>query len=95
MRTAGSWGIHIDTMFRSLRIYNYRLWASGAIVSNVGTWMHDVGAGWPMTSPSASPAWVALMQTATTLPVFLLALPPRCARGYRRPAIRAGHAEWA
>lgn len=45
------------------------------IVSNVGTWMHDVGAGWLMTSLSADPLMVALVQAATTLPMFLLALP--------------------
>ena len=28
--------------FRSLRNYNYRLWAAGALVSNVGTWMQRV-----------------------------------------------------
>jgi AhpD family alkylhydroperoxidase len=44
-------------------------------LSNIGTWMHDVGAGWLMTGMSPSPIWVALVQTATTLPVFLLALP--------------------
>lgn len=33
-------------MFRSLRIYNYRLWASGAIVSNVGTWMQRTAQDW-------------------------------------------------
>jgi MFS family permease/quinol monooxygenase YgiN len=50
------------------------LWIA-TIVSNVGTWMHDVGAGWLMTSLSTSPLLVALVQTATTLPMFLLALP--------------------
>jgi len=50
------------------------LWIA-TIVSNVGTWMHDVGAGWLMTSLSPSPLLVALVQTATTLPMFLLALP--------------------
>ncbi|ODV41460.1 hypothetical protein AWV79_36100 [Cupriavidus sp. UYMMa02A] len=45
------------------------------VLSNIGTWMHDVGAGWLMTSLAPSPAWVALVQTATSLPVFLLALP--------------------
>lgn len=50
------------------------LWIA-TIVSNVGTWMHDVGAGWLMTSLSPSPLMVALVQTATTLPMFLLALP--------------------
>ncbi|MEQ8291160.1 MAG: MFS transporter [Roseovarius sp.] len=50
------------------------LWIA-TVVSNVGTWMHDVGAGWLMTSLSPSPLLVALVQTATTLPMFLLALP--------------------
>lgn len=53
----------------------YRALWIATVVSNVGTWMHDVGAGWLMTSLSPSPLFVALVQTATTLPMFLLALP--------------------
>jgi MFS family permease len=33
-------------MFRSLGIRNYRIWASGAIVSNVGTWMQRTAQDW-------------------------------------------------
>ncbi|MEO7066842.1 MAG: MFS transporter [Rhodanobacter sp.] len=33
-------------MFHSLRSYNYRLWAVGALVSNVGTWMQRIGQDW-------------------------------------------------
>ncbi|CDF85622.1 hypothetical protein PKB_4297 [Pseudomonas knackmussii B13] len=50
------------------------LWLA-SIASNIGTWMHEVGAGWLMTSLSASPLSVALVQVAGALPVFLLALP--------------------
>ncbi|HEY4583911.1 MAG TPA: MFS transporter, partial [Lysobacter sp.] len=32
--------------FSSLRIHNYRVWAAGALVSNVGTWMQRVGQDW-------------------------------------------------
>jgi MFS family permease len=32
--------------FRSLRNFNYRMWASGAIVSNVGTWMQRTAQDW-------------------------------------------------
>ncbi|MBW4021798.1 MAG: MFS transporter [Proteobacteria bacterium] len=32
--------------FRSLRGFNYRVWAGGAIVSNVGTWMQRVSQDW-------------------------------------------------
>jgi MFS family permease len=33
-------------MFRSLEIRNYRIWASGAVVSNVGTWMQRAAQDW-------------------------------------------------
>ncbi|QPH54818.1 MFS transporter [Pontivivens ytuae] len=49
------------------------LWVA-TVVSNVGTWMNDVGAGWLMTELSPSPLVVAGVQAATTLPVFLFAL---------------------
>jgi MFS family permease len=50
------------------------LWTA-TVISNVGTWMHDVASGWLMTSLSPSPLMVALVQAATTAPVFLFALP--------------------
>jgi MFS family permease/branched-subunit amino acid transport protein/quinol monooxygenase YgiN len=50
------------------------LWTA-TVVSNIGTWMQDVASGWLMTSLAPSPAMVALVQAATTLPVFLFALP--------------------
>ena len=36
----------LRTTFRSLAGYNYRLWAAGAIVSNIGTWMQRTGQDW-------------------------------------------------
>jgi len=50
------------------------LWLA-ALVSNIGTWMQNVGAAWLMTSLSPSPLLVALIQTASSLPILLLALP--------------------
>jgi MFS family permease/quinol monooxygenase YgiN len=50
------------------------LWIA-SVVSNIGTWMHEVGAGWLMTSLAPTPLMVALVQAATSAPVFLLALP--------------------
>lgn len=50
------------------------LWLA-SIASNIGTWMHEVGAGWLMTSLSASPMTVALVQVAAAAPMFFLALP--------------------
>lgn len=63
------------------------LWIAG-VASNIGTWMHEVGAGWLMTDLVGSNAGhssgnasdgarllVSLVQAATTLPLFLLAIP--------------------
>ena len=38
-------------------------------------WMSDVAAAWMMSALTTTPLWVALVQTASTLPVFLLGLP--------------------
>jgi MFS family permease len=44
-------------------------------VSNVGTWMQTVGAQWLIVSLGGGPLTVSLVQTATTLPTFLVGLP--------------------
>jgi MFS family permease/quinol monooxygenase YgiN len=63
----GPWSPLRNRLFRAVWI--------ATLVSNIGTWMHDVGSGWLMTSLASSPAWVALVAAADTLPVMLLALP--------------------
>lgn len=45
------------------------------LASNIGTWMHSVGASWMMTTLGANPMMVALVQTVSTAPIVLLALP--------------------
>lgn len=45
------------------------------LVSDIGTFMQGVGAAWLMVSQGAGPLLVALTQTASALPFFLLALP--------------------
>src|SRR5690606_29634347 len=50
------------------------LWLACA-VTNMAIWMQTVGAAWIMTQLSASALMVSLVQTAITLPVFLLGLP--------------------
>jgi MFS family permease len=45
------------------------------LAANLTMWMNDVAAAWLMTSLTTSPVMVALVQTASTLPVFLLGLP--------------------
>jgi predicted MFS family arabinose efflux permease len=58
-----------------LRIAAFRMIWLATIASNVGTWMHDTAAGWLMTSLTPSTLVVALLQTASSLPVLFLALP--------------------
>src|SRR3954462_2342512 len=50
------------------------LWIA-SLASNVGTWMQNVGAAWLMTDLAASPLMLALVQAATNLPFFVLAVP--------------------
>lgn len=45
------------------------------MAANTCMWMNDVAAAWLMTTLAPSPLWVALVQSASTLPVFLLGLP--------------------
>jgi MFS family permease len=58
--------------FRTVVFRN--LWLA-TFAANIAMWMNDVTAAWVMTSLSTSPVMVALVQTASTLPVFLLGLP--------------------
>ncbi|QDA60237.1 MFS transporter [Hymenobacter jejuensis] len=46
-----------------------------SVVSNIGTWMQNVAGVWLVTTLTTSALLVALMQTATSLPAFLLSMP--------------------
>ncbi|WEK45583.1 MAG: MFS transporter [Candidatus Andeanibacterium colombiense] len=54
----------VSNYFRSLKSRNYRLWAGGALVSNVGTWMQRVAQDWlvltQLTHHSASAVGVVM-----------------------------------
>src|ERR1051325_2434454 len=65
-RETSAWTPLRQPVFRALWI--------ASVASNIGTWMQNVGAAWLMTSLAPSPTMVALVQAATTVPVFLLAL---------------------
>jgi MFS family permease/quinol monooxygenase YgiN len=45
------------------------------LAANMTMWMNDVAAAWLMTKLTTNPLMVALVQTASTLPVFLLGVP--------------------
>src|SRR6201747_248866 len=51
-----------------------QLWIA-SVIGWLGTWLQNTGAGWLMTSLAPEPLIVAMVQAATIMPVFLLALP--------------------
>src|SRR6476620_700199 len=62
------------SIWSPLRLPVFRALWIAAIASNIGTWMQSVGGAWLMTSLTPSALLVALMQTATSLPVLLFGL---------------------
>lgn len=50
------------------------LWVA-TVVANIGTWMYSAASGWLMTSLNPDPFIVSMVQVATTLPMFMFALP--------------------
>src|SRR5256885_16570405 len=45
------------------------------VISNIGGWMYSAASGWLMTDLNPDPLIVSMVQVATTLPIFLFALP--------------------
>jgi len=64
---ATAWAPLRDATFRML----WLVW----VATNVAMWMNDVAAAWVMTTLTTSPTMIAMVQTASSLPVFLLGLP--------------------
>jgi len=66
-KTSSLWSPLRTPIFRGLFVAD--------LLSDLGTFMQAVGAAWLMVSLGASPAFVALTQTASSLPFFVFALP--------------------
>ncbi|MEU8957356.1 MFS transporter [Streptomyces sp. NPDC048518] len=62
------------SMFSSLKIRNYRLFASGAVVSNTGTWMARITQDWLVLSLTGSSAAVGITTAMQFLPMLLFGL---------------------
>ncbi len=67
MSAAGAWA--------PLRHREFALLWSAGLVANIGNWMYDLAARWLMSEFDPSASMVALVQVASALPVFLLAVP--------------------
>ncbi|MGA7325129.1 MAG: MFS transporter [Rhodomicrobium sp.] len=66
-QAASSWSPFRSTAFTVL-------WTA-TVVANIGSWMYSAASGWLMTSLNPDPFIVSMVQVATTLPMFLFALP--------------------
>ncbi|CAN5205351.1 MFS transporter [soil metagenome] len=53
----------------------FRMLWTAWMIANICMWTNDVAAAWVMTTLKVSPLMVALIQTASTAPVFLLGVP--------------------
>src|SRR4029079_6286070 len=61
-------------MFRALSNRNYRLFWTGAFLSNVGTWLQAVAQGWLVLQLTNSAFWLGLHRVMATAPGCVLTL---------------------
>ena len=64
----------LGEMFRALRHRNFRLFWSGAFLSNTGTWMQAVAQGWLVLQLSNSPFWLGVDAFMSTAPGLVFTL---------------------
>ncbi|MEU5028818.1 MFS transporter [Streptomyces milbemycinicus] len=60
--------------FSSLKIRNYRLFATGAVISNTGTWMSRIAQDWLVLSLTGSSTAVGITTALQFLPMLLFGL---------------------
>lgn len=68
-------GVHTPDLrqtFRSLRAYNFRLYASGQVLSLIGTWMQRLGQEWLVLELTGSGTWLGLVAAMQFLPLLLI-----------------------
>ncbi|MFD8024818.1 MFS transporter [Streptomyces lavendulae] len=63
-----------NSMFSSLRIRNYRLFAAGQAVSNTGTWMQRIAQDWLVLSLTGSASAVGITIALQFLPMLVFGL---------------------
>lgn len=61
-------------LFASLAHRNFRYLWFGAVLSNIGTWIHMIAVGWLVLELTDSPFLLGFVSFAANLPVFFLAL---------------------
>ncbi|MEV7726570.1 MFS transporter [Streptomyces sp. NPDC087917] len=63
-----------NSMFGSLKIRNYRLFATGQVVSNTGTWMQRIAQDWLVLSLTGSASAVGITIALQFLPMLMFGL---------------------
>jgi MFS family permease len=64
-----------ESVWSPLQSSVYRSFWLCAFLSNLGTWIQDVAAGWVMTHLSTSPLVISLLSFSSSLPILLLSIP--------------------
>jgi MFS family permease len=59
----------------ALAVPDFRYLWLGSLVSNIGTWMQQIGSGWLVLQLTNSPFWLGLVAFAAALPILLFSLP--------------------
>jgi len=70
----GSIGAAATPRLAALRYHNYRLYWTGQLATNVGTWMQVVAAGWLVLQLTDSPAYLGLNAAFQGVPIVVFAL---------------------
>ena len=59
----------------ALAVRDFRALWLGSLISNVGTWMQQIGSGWLVLQLTNSPFWLGLVSFTAALPILLFSLP--------------------
>src|SRR5487761_2729540 len=73
-RSFPGFGPLMARQFSSLRVYNYRVYFFGQMVSQVGTWMQTTAQAWLVLKISDSPSALGLVTALQFLPITLFTL---------------------
>ena len=61
-----------NNLFRSLKVYNFRLFFMGQFISLVGTWVQQVASSWLIYQLTSSSIWLGLSAFAAQIPIFVM-----------------------
>jgi MFS family permease len=73
--TATTRRLPLPAALHALRHRNYRLFWSGALIANIGSWMRTIALGWLVLELTDSALLLGVVSFAQTVPILLLSLP--------------------